>query len=194
MLLHDSRRAARAGENGEPILLEEQNRSLGIRSRFAKDWRWLSLRCAMARPARMRCRRRSPRSTPAQPARKKPTGARSSASIDCCSRAALTGRRVESRCSGRDGRRPRRRIASARSPRKHAELREYYLLPAARADLLRRLDRRPEAADLLPPRPCSRHQRLCPQLLLRAAWPRWNQETINKNEPACLISRVFREK
>ena len=57
------------------------------------------------------------------------------------------GRRAEPRGRGRDGRRARRRPArsSTRSP-PTAALRSYHLLPATRADLLRRLGRRDEAA------------------------------------------------
>ena len=59
---------------------------------------------------------------------------------------AVAGRRAEPRGRGRDGRRPRRRARLVDALDASGALDGYHLLPATRADLLRRLGRREEAA------------------------------------------------
>ena len=89
MLLHDSRRDARSGENGEPILLEDQVVIAGTTNRSAKAWPWWSRLFAKDRRAHMLCKRQSPPCTLAHGRRAIPTGARSLRYTNCfcgCSR------------------------------------------------------------------------------------------------------------
>ena len=100
------------------------------------------------RPNPTRCRPRSPRCTRRRRARRRPTGRRSSASTRCCCASALAGDRAQPRRRAVDGRRPgaRRCIWSMRWPRA-ASSTATTLLPAVRADLLRRLGRVDEARE-----------------------------------------------
>ena len=84
MLLHESRRAARSGVDGEVILLEAQNRSLWNRELIAEGEALVLRRCTRGVSAPTACRRRLPRCMPRRPVWKKPIGCRSSACMTSC--------------------------------------------------------------------------------------------------------------
>ena len=150
MLLHDARRAAGSTTAGDLVPLEEQDRSTWDR---ARDRRRRS-RCSSAALRRGRpgvyqvqaaiaaCHADGAATPPT------PTGRRSPrCTAELARLVARAGRRAEPRRRGRDGRRAGRRPARwwTTWPAGGA-LAGYYLLPATRADLLRRLGRRDEAA------------------------------------------------
>ena len=116
MLLQESRRAARTGPNGELVTLEAQDRSLWDRAQIDEGVAWVERALAAEatttassarrhrvaiRPRRAsaptRCRRRSPRCTPARRAPRRPTGPRSSA---CTTSSSGCSRRRWSRSTG----------------------------------------------------------------------------------------------
>ena len=88
MLLHDARRDARVGADGELVLLEEQDRARWDRAEIARGagaGRGGAAR--RRRRRRTRCRRRSPACTRARRAPPTPTGGRSPRSTRCWPRA-----------------------------------------------------------------------------------------------------------
>ena len=149
MLLHDARRGTRIDAAGDLVTLEEQDR---YRVGPGRDRRGRRPAGGGPAPRASRARTRSrPPSPPATPPRA------TAADTDWAEIAALYGElarcvpspvvRAEPRGGGRHGRRPRRRPGPGRRSWPQAgELAGYHLLPATRADLLRRLDRRAEAA------------------------------------------------
>ena len=103
-------------------------------------------RSPRAGPGRTRSRRRSPRSTTRRPPRPTPTGPRSPRSTRTLQRMApVAGRRAQPRGGRGDGRRPGRRPGDDGRHRRLGRARHYPYLHAARADLLRRLERWSEA-------------------------------------------------
>lgn len=148
MLLHDSRRAARMAENGEPILLGEQNRTSWNQDQIREGLTLVesALRDAPPGPYALQAaiaavHARAPRAEETdwhqivglyrillnvQPS---PVVELNHAAAVAMAEGPAAGLRLL------DG------LGST------ADLRDYYLLPAARADLLRRLDRRDEAAN-----------------------------------------------
>ena len=149
MLLHDARREARVGPDGELVLLEDQDRARWDRRRIAEgqDARRAGAADAPAGavPAPGRDRGASTTRRPSAAETDwaqiavlydRARGARSVAGR----RAQPGGRRGDGRRSGAAGWRSLDGIAAG------GTLDDYHLLHAARADLLRRLDRRSEAA------------------------------------------------
>lgn len=147
MLLQDSRRLARVDKGGEPILLEDQDRSLWDREQIAEGLRLVeqTLREGPAGPyalqaaiAAVHARVDDAKSTDWQQVvllyelllRAQPSP------IIELNRAAAVAM-----AQG-----PSAGLALLEELESRTELREYYLLPSARADLLRRLERWPEAA------------------------------------------------
>jgi RNA polymerase sigma-70 factor (ECF subfamily) len=148
MLLQDSRRLARVDRSGEPILLEDQDRDLWDRKQIAEGLKLVEsvLREGPAGPyalqaaiAAVHARAKDPKSTDwpqivslyelllrTQP----------SPVIELNHAAAVA------MAQG-----PSAGLALLEELESRSELREYYLLPSARADLLRRVERWPEAAD-----------------------------------------------
>ena len=148
MLLHDARRAARTDADGDLVPLEEQDRSRWDRRAIDEGVAAAGARAAAAAGrGPTRCRRRSPPATPTRPRR----GHRLAAD-----RAALRPSSPGSRpapvvelnravaVAMADG--PGGRPAPARRAGRSGALAGYHLLPATRADLLRRLGRPEEAA------------------------------------------------
>jgi RNA polymerase sigma-70 factor (ECF subfamily) len=148
MLLHDSRRAARLGENGEPVLLEEQNRSQWNREQIGEGLALVesALRDGPPGPYALQAaiaavHARAPRA----------------AETDWHQIVALYELLLRAQPSPVVELNHAAAVAMAEGPaaglhlldqlETNADLRDYYLLPAARADLLRRLNRRSEAAD-----------------------------------------------
>jgi len=81
MLLHDARREARVGPQGEMVLLEEQDRSRWDRGKIREGVSIMERLLLMKRPAPIKSRPLSARSMPRQRARKIPTGRKSPLSI-----------------------------------------------------------------------------------------------------------------
>ena len=148
MLLQDSRRLARLDQGGEPILLEEQNRDLWDREQIAEGLGLVesSLREGPAGPyalqaaiAAVHARANNANSTDWQQIvslYELLLRAQPSAVIELNHAAAVA--MAQGASAG---------LNLVEKLETRPELREYYLLPAARADLLRRLERWPEAAD-----------------------------------------------
>jgi RNA polymerase sigma-70 factor (ECF subfamily) len=147
MLLHDSRRAARLGENGEPVLLEEQNRSQWNREQIGEGLALVesALRDGPPGPYALQAaiaavHARAPRA----------------AETDWHQIVALYELLLRAQPSPVVELNHAAAVAMAEGPaaglhlldqlETNADLRDYYLLPAARADLLRRLERWSEAA------------------------------------------------
>ena len=155
MLLHDARRDARVGPAGDLVLLEDQDRSrwdAGRRSRKAR--RSSGPSCRLVAWGRTSCRPPSRPSMTKRRMRRAPTGprspsfiARSSASIPRRS----SGSTTRSPSSFADG--PAVGLAMMDGLTDEGALASYPYLHAARADLLRRLGRRSEAASRVPARP-----------------------------------------
>ena len=148
MLLHDSRRAARLDARGELLTLEEQDRARWDAAEIARGRRPGRGGAARGRaPGPTPCR---PRSPPSTPRRRAPTDTDWRADRRALRAAAapppLAGRGAQPRRGGGDGRGPERGLALIDALTDRGELDGYHLLPAARADLLRRLGRRAEAA------------------------------------------------
>jgi RNA polymerase sigma-70 factor (ECF subfamily) len=147
MLLHDSRRAARVGENGEPILLEEQNRSLWNQDQIGEGLTLVesALREGMPGPYALQA---AIAAVHARAPHAEETDWRQIVELYRLLLSVLPSPIVELNYAAA--------VAMAEGPaaglllldrlESNADLRDYYLLPAARADLLRRLDRSNEAA------------------------------------------------
>jgi len=148
MLLHDSRRAARSAADGVPVLLEEQDRSLWDRQQIREGIEVVesALRDGRAGPYALQA---AIAAVHAQAASVKETDwpqivalyellqrVQPSSVVELNRAAAVA--MAEGPAAG---------LALLDQLEKKTELRDYYLLPAARADLLRRLERWPEAAD-----------------------------------------------
>ena len=85
MLLHESRREARADEAGELILLDQQDRTRWNRALIEEGASaWYATHSLRNASVPMRCRRRSPPYTPRRRRRKTPTGGKSSGCTTCC--------------------------------------------------------------------------------------------------------------
>jgi len=139
MLMQDSRRAARVGTDGELVLLEDQDRSLWDRSRIDEGLRMLDRAVALRRPgpyqlqaaiAAARAEDRPPLDVVALYERLAELDPSPVVRLNHAVAIALTGKVEEGLA-----------LIDALD-----SLDEYHLLHAARADLLRRLDRYPEAA------------------------------------------------
>ena len=146
MLLQDSRRAARIETDGELVTLEDQDRSLWDQTAIAEACTVLDRAVRLRRPGPYQLQaaiaachalaptaaetdwRRSPSCTTAERDRPDPGGV-----------AQPRGRRG-------DGRGPAAGLTLVDELDGTGALTDYYLLPATRADLLRRLDRHAEAA------------------------------------------------
>ena len=146
ILLTDARRTTRCAPDGRLLLLDEQDRAQWDRPAIDEGSGWSARRCAAAR-AGSPCRPRSPRCTPRRPLRRTPTGRRSSASTTCCrawpSPVVALNRAVAMAMA----RGPAGRAGRAGELERDGRLAGYRYLPAARADLLRRLGRADEAAE-----------------------------------------------
>jgi len=139
MLMQDSRRAARVGTDGELVLLEDQDRSLWDRSRIDEGLRMLDRAVGLRRPgpyqlqaaiAAARAEDRPPLDVVALYERLAELDPSPVVRLNHAVAIALTGKVEEGLA-----------LIDALD-----SLDEYHLLHAARADLLRRLDRYPEAA------------------------------------------------
>ena len=148
MLLHDARRAGRVDAAGDLVPLEEQDRSLWDGEAMAEGVRLLEAAFRRGRPG--------PYQLQAAIAACHATAA-SSAETDWAQIAALYGELARLVPSPVVGLNRAVAVAMAEGPAAGLELLElleasgdlegYHLLPATRADLLRRLGRRAEAAD-----------------------------------------------
>jgi RNA polymerase sigma-70 factor (ECF subfamily) len=147
MLLHDSRRSARVGQSGEPILLEGQNRDL---------WNQAQIREGLAL-VESALRDAAPGSYALQAAiAAVHARAQRAEETDWRQIVALYKLLLQLQPSPVVELNHAAAVAMAEGPatglnlldqlETNADLRDYYLLPAARADLLRRLSRWPEAA------------------------------------------------
>lgn len=148
MLLHDSRRKARTANNGETILLEEQNRELWNQEQIQEGLFLVenALRDGPPGPYALQA------AIAALHAR-----ARRAENTDWRQIVALYRMLLQVQSSPVVELNHAAAVAMADGPASglalldiletRSELREYYLLPAARADLLRRLERWSEAAD-----------------------------------------------
>jgi RNA polymerase sigma-70 factor (ECF subfamily) len=142
MLLHDARRPARLDANGDLVLLEDQDRKLWDRARIDEGRRVLERAIRLRRPGAYQLQ-----AAIASLHADEPT--------DWCEIAALYGRLGEVAPSPVVELNRAVAVAMADGPAAglalvaplEAELDGYYVLHAARADLLRRLDRRAEAAE-----------------------------------------------
>ncbi len=147
MLLHDSRRNARVGQNGEPILLEEQNRDLWNQDQIREGLTLVesALKDAAAGPYALQAAIAAIH-----------TRAQRAEETDWRQIVALYELLLRLQPSPVVELNLAAAVAMAEGPATglslldrlevNADLRDYYLLPAARADLLRRLARWPEAA------------------------------------------------
>jgi RNA polymerase sigma-70 factor (ECF subfamily) len=88
MLLHESRRAARASSDGEIVLMEDQDRSLWDRSLIAEGVALVQRALSTPRLVRTRCRRRLWRCTPSHRASPTRIGPKSSGCMTSCCRSA----------------------------------------------------------------------------------------------------------
>lgn len=148
MLLHDSRSEARIAEDGEPVLLEEQNRARWNQQQIREG---LSLVESALRegPPGPYALQAAIAAVHARAARPEETDWRQIVGLYQLLLRAQPSPVVELNHAAA--------VAMADGPgaglnlldrlAEKEELRDYYLLPAARADLLRRLHRQPEAAD-----------------------------------------------
>jgi RNA polymerase sigma-70 factor (ECF subfamily) len=149
MLLHDSRRMARAGPDDEIITLGgTESRALGSPRRSRKACRCWNRLCAKAPRAFTLCRRQSRRCMPVRNARKIRIGRRSRACTALCFRMQPSPVVELNRAAAiamAEG--PSNGLALIDQLEAKGELAGYHLLPAARADLLRRDGRFREAAE-----------------------------------------------
>jgi RNA polymerase sigma-70 factor, ECF subfamily len=144
MLLHDSRRDARLAADGSLVLLEDQDRTLWDQARIAEGLRVLDRALALRRPGpyQLQAAIAALHARAAQPD-----------DTDWAEIALLYGRLAELRPSPVVELNRAVAVAMAHGPERGLELLDgleipgYHLLHAARADLLRRLDRREEAAE-----------------------------------------------
>jgi RNA polymerase sigma-70 factor (ECF subfamily) len=143
MLLHDSRRDARLAADGSLVLLEDQDRTLWDQARIAEGLRVLDRALALRRPGpyQLQAAIAALHARAAQPD-----------DTDWAEIALLYGRLAALRPSPVVELNRAVAVAMAHGPEHGLELLDgleipgYHLLHAARADLLRRLDRREEAA------------------------------------------------
>ncbi len=147
MLFHDARSAARVDDDGDLVVLSEQDRTLWDAAAIDEGRRRLR-RGRPAAAARVRSRSRRP-SRPATSATTATTDwaeiadlydhlfAMTPSAVIALNRAVAV-----SMCEG-----PEAGLALLDRIAPDGELRDYHLLPAARADMLRRLGRRAEAAE-----------------------------------------------
>jgi RNA polymerase sigma-70 factor (ECF subfamily) len=141
MLLHDARREARTASDGSIVLLEDQDRSLWSRERIEEGTRMLDRAVAHRRPGSYQLQA-------AIAALHVEEGA-----TDWRQIAALYGELLRYEPSPIVELNRAVAVAMAEGPERglelidHVDLPEYHLLHAARADLLRRLGRRAEAAE-----------------------------------------------
>jgi len=148
MLLHDSRRAARVGENGGPLLLEEQNRSLWNQEQIREGLTLIESALHDGPPGPYALQA-AIAAIHARALRAEDTDWRQIVGLYRLLLGVQPSPVVELNHAAA--------VAMAEGPAaglplldrldSNADLRDYYLLPAARADLLRRLGRRQEAAD-----------------------------------------------
>jgi len=144
VLLHDARRDARLGPDGELVLLDHQDRRLWDRGRIAEGRRVLERARSLGAPG--------PYQLQAAIAAVHVDAARPE-DTDWPRIAALYGVLAQLDPSPVVALNRAVAVALAEGPERGLELMDaldlpgYHLLPAARADLLRRLDRRAEAAD-----------------------------------------------
>jgi len=148
MLLHDSRRAARVNSEGELVLLEEQDRSLWHADQIREGTQIVE-RALRQGAAGMYAVQASIAALHAN--------AKTAAETDWAQIAGLYDVLLRKHASPVVEVNRAVAVAMARSPEeglalldeieKREELREFHLLPAARADLLRRLGRMTEAAE-----------------------------------------------
>ena len=147
MLLHDSRRSTRTGENGEPILLEDQNRDRWNQDQIREGLVLVesALRDAPAGPYALQA---AIAAVHARAARPEDTDWRQIVGLYEILLRMQPSPIVElnhaAAVAMSDGPAAGLRLLDALEAKD--ELRDYYLLPAARADLLRRLQQRTEAA------------------------------------------------
>jgi RNA polymerase sigma-70 factor (ECF subfamily) len=140
MLLHDARRAARTGPEGEIVLLAEQDRSLWSQARIDEGVRVLERALSHRAPGRYQLQA----AIAALHVERETDWPQVAALYDSLARLEPTPIVALNRAVA---------YAMAEGPERGLELLEgielpgYHLLPAARADLLRRLDRLPEAAE-----------------------------------------------
>jgi RNA polymerase sigma-70 factor (ECF subfamily) len=140
MLLHDARRAARTGPEGEIVLLAEQDRSLWSQERIDEGVRVLARALSHRAPGRYQLQA----AIAALHVERETDWPQVAALYDSLARLEPTPIVALNRAVA---------YAMAEGPERGLELLEgielpgYHLLPAARADLLRRLDRLPEAAE-----------------------------------------------
>ncbi len=141
VLLHDARRAARSGPDGELVLIEDQDRSVWNRAQIAEGAAYVTLAIASRRYGAYTLQAAIAAVHAERRARKRRIGRRSSRCTTCSS---LRRRRLSSssiaRC-GRDARRIRGRSRAHRHAPRGGEVQGYHLAHAARADLCRRLGR-----------------------------------------------------
>ena len=147
MLLHDSRRKARTAENGEPVLLEDQNRGLWSQEQIREGLALVESALREGAPGEYALQA----AIAAVHAR-----AQVAAGTDWRQIAALYRLLLRMQPSPVVELNHAAAIAMAEGPtaglrlldalETKPELRDYYLLPAARADLLRRLERWQDAA------------------------------------------------
>ena len=147
MLFHDARSAARVDADGDLVVLAEQDRALWDAAAIAEG-RQRAQRGGPAGPARPVPDPGGHRglSRPGRAARR--TGRRSPSSTTTCTRmtpSAVIALNRAVAVSMSDG--PEAGLALLDGIAPDGELRAYHLLPAARADMLRRLGRRAEAAE-----------------------------------------------
>jgi RNA polymerase sigma-70 factor (ECF subfamily) len=152
MLLQDSRRAARTGSNGDVILLEDQDRSRWNHNQIQQGVDLVE----SALRAGTRTALPGPYALQAAIAAVHARASRAE-ETDWCQIVGLYRVLLRVQPSPIVELNHAAAVAMAEGPSeglrlldeldRHAELAEYYLLPAARADLLRRLERWPEAAE-----------------------------------------------
>jgi RNA polymerase sigma-70 factor (ECF subfamily) len=148
MLLHDSRRPARVAQDGNPILLEEQDRSLWNQEQIGEGLALVesALREGAPGPYALQAaiaaiHARAPRAAETD-WRQIVELYRLLLNVQPSPVVELNHAAAVGMAEG-----PAIGLRLLDSLEAKAELRNYYLLPAARADLLRRLDRRTEAAE-----------------------------------------------
>jgi len=148
MLLHDSRRSARSNGSGEPVLLEEQNRNLWNQEQIREGIALIesALRDGRATPYALQA---AIVAVHAQAPSVEGTDWRQIVALYELLLRVQPSPVVElnhaAAVAMAEG--PAAGLALLHTLEAKAELRDYYLLPAARADLLRRLQRWREAAE-----------------------------------------------
>ncbi len=147
MLLHDSRRTSRAAENGEPVLLENQNRTLWNPAQIREGLALVesSLRDGRAGSYALQASIAAVHARAAIPAETDwPQIAELYQILLRIQPSPVVELNHAAAVAMAEGPAVGLRLLDALEAK--ADLRDYYLLPAAQADLLRRLDRWPEAA------------------------------------------------